>query len=120
MVFRIDVESGYWQVDIILGLGGKSTHGWEWILAVCGDAIWTLYTPVSFEQLMIIALKDILSSIYLGALTVHKTILLVIGLLKTKQKLETDHCTLLLSQVKFLGHVLIKMKLKPIWTRLKL
>ena len=74
MVFRIDVESGYWQVDIILGLGGKSTHGWEWILAVCGDAIWTVYTPVSFEQLMIIVLKDILSSIYLGALTVHKTI----------------------------------------------
>lgn len=53
MVFRIDVESGYWQVDIILGLGGKSTHGWEWILAVHGDAIWTVYTPVSFEQLMI-------------------------------------------------------------------
>ena len=30
--------------------------------------------PRSFEQLMIIALKDILSSVYLGALTVHRTI----------------------------------------------
>lgn len=53
--------------------------------------------PVGFEQLMIIALKDILSSVFLGALTVLTTILLVIRLVKTTQKLETDHCTLLLS-----------------------
>ena len=31
--------------------------------------------PRSFEQLTIIALKDTLSSIYLGALTVHRTII---------------------------------------------
>lgn len=30
--------------------------------------------PVGFEQLMIIALKDILSSVFLGALTVLTTI----------------------------------------------
>ena len=51
------MESGYWQVDIILGLGGKSTRA--------GSGVWwyevmpfgPCNAPVSFEQLMIIAFK---------------------------------------------------------------
>ena len=44
---------------------------WQYVVMPFG----VCNAPMSFEQLMIITLKDVLPSIYLGALTVHKTII---------------------------------------------